>query len=123
MDKRSYLKVAFSPDLSGKDRLIYRLLEIFPGALAWATLLGVFAASYFYPVGAAFFIIIFDVYWLVKTVFLSFHLRANYKRMRMNMGTDWQEKLLRTRWEHLWHLVLLPMSKEPEEGGFGAIAS
>ncbi|KKT41035.1 MAG: hypothetical protein UW30_C0013G0004 [Candidatus Giovannonibacteria bacterium GW2011_GWA2_44_13b] len=123
MEKRYYLKTAFSPDLSGRDRILYRLIEIFPGALAWATLLGVFAASYFYPVGAAFFIIIFDVYWLVKTVFLSFHLRANYKRMQSNIGTDWQEKLSRTRWEHLWHLVLLPMSKEAEEVVSGTIAS
>jgi len=115
MEKKLYLKIAFSPDLAGYDRVIYRLLEIFPGAFAWATFLGIFAASYFYPVGAAFFIIIFDVYWLVKTVFLSFHLRANYKRMRLNIGTDWQEKLSRTRWEHLWHLVLLPMSKETED--------
>ena len=27
-----YLHVAFSPDLTGKDRKIYRFLEIFPGA-------------------------------------------------------------------------------------------
>src|SRR3989338_3344513 len=123
MEKKSYLKIAFSPDLEGKDRVIYRLLEIFPGFFAWATFSGVFAASYFYPVGAAFFIIIFDVYWLVKTVFLSFHLRANYKRMQSNIGTDWQEKLSRTRWEHLLHLVLLPMSKEAEEVVSGTIAS
>jgi len=123
MEEKFYLKTAFSPDLLGKDRVIYRLLEMFPGAFAWATLLGIFVASYFYPVGAAFFIIIFDIYWLVKTVFLSFHLRANYKRMRMNTDTDWREMLGRMRWEHLWHLVILPMSKEPEEVVAGTISS
>ncbi|MDO8522997.1 MAG: glycosyltransferase family 2 protein [bacterium] len=114
MEKKNYLKIGFSPELEGRDRFIYRALEIFPGFLAWATLCGVVFGSYFYPVGAAFFIIIFDIYWLVKTVFLSFHLRANWKRMQENLHTDWLERLNRLNWSHLWQLVILPMSKESE---------
>lgn len=123
-NNKTYLKLAFSPDLSGLDRVIYRALEIFPGAFAWGTILGIFAASYFYPIGAAFFIIIFDLYWLIKTVFLSFHLRANAKRMKMHLETDWSEMLARLRWEHIWQLVILPMSREPYEvvkGSMGAL--
>ena len=113
MDKeKKYLKIAFSPELEGSDRLIYRALEIFPGALAWATLLGMAAASYFLPVWAAFFIIIFDLYWLIKTIFLSLHLRANAKRMKENLQLDWDARLADLKWEHLWHLVILPMSHE-----------
>src|SRR3989344_886774 len=114
MDKKNYLKIGFSPDLSGKDKLIYRMLEIFPGFLAWLTLGGMILGSYFYPVGAAFFIIIFDIYWLVKTVFLSFHLRANWKRMQEHLRTDWSERLSRLNWGHLWQVVILPMSQESE---------
>ncbi|QQG42557.1 MAG: glycosyltransferase family 2 protein [Candidatus Giovannonibacteria bacterium] len=114
-NKKSYLKIAFSPELAGRDRLIYRALEIFPGALAWGTLSGMFLASYFIPVYAAFFIIIFDLYWLVKTVFLSLHLRANAGRMKMHLGTDWAERLRRLRAEHVWHLVVFPMANESRE--------
>ncbi|OGF61997.1 hypothetical protein A2926_01380 [Candidatus Giovannonibacteria bacterium RIFCSPLOWO2_01_FULL_44_40] len=114
-NKKNYLKIAFSQDLKGADRIVYRALEIFPGALAWGTLLGMVAASYFYPVGAAFFIIIFDLYWLIKTVFLSFHLRANAKRMKENLKMDWRERLKNLRIEHIWHLVILPMANEPYE--------
>ena len=110
--EKYYLKIAFSPELEGSDRLIYRALEIFPGALAWATLLGMAAASYFLPVWAAFFIIIFDLYWLIKTIFLSLHLRANAKRMKENLQLDWDARLADLKWEHLWHLVILPMSHE-----------
>ena len=110
--EKHYLKIGFSPELEGSDRLIYRALEIFPGALAWATLLGMVVASYFLPVWAAFFIIIFDLYWLVKTVFLSLHLRANAKRMKENLQFDWGLCLSKLKWEHLWHLVILPMSRE-----------
>ena len=112
---KSYLKIAFSLDLSGRDRAIYRALEIFPGALAWLTLFGMVAASYLYPVGAAFFIITFDLYWLIKTVFLSLHLRANAKRMKENLKTDWGERLKDLKTEHIWHLVILPMANEPYE--------
>ena len=112
---KSYLKIAFSLDLSGRDRAIYRALEIFPGALAWLTLFGMVAASYLYPVGAAFFIITFDLYWLIKTVFLSLHLRANAKRMKENLKTDWGERLKNLKTEHIWHLVILPMANEPYE--------
>lgn len=114
MANKSYLKIGFSPDLAGRDRLIYRMLEIIPGFLTWLTLGGVAFASYFYPVEAAFFIIIFDIYWLVKTVFLSFHLRANWNRMQMNLNINWAERLERLNWGHLRHLVILPMSKESE---------
>ena len=110
-----YFHAGTARDLSGKDKIIYRLLEIFPGALAWATFLGIVAVSYFAPIWAAVFIIIFDLYWLVKTVFLSFHLRANFKRMRENLKIDWQERLSRLRTEHIWQLVILPMSQEPYE--------
>jgi len=116
-----YLKLAFSPDLSGRDRVIYRALEIFPGALAWGTILGMFAASYFIPVYAAFFIIIFDLYWLIKTVFLSLHLRANAKRMREHLKIDWEERLKNLKWENLWHLVILPMAHEPYEVVRGSV--
>ena len=116
-----YLKLGFSPDLQGIDRAIYRALEIFPGALAWATLSGMVLASYFVPVYAAFFIIFFDLYWLIKTVFLSLHLRANAKRMQMHLEIDWQERLGRLRWEHLWQLVILPMSRERYEVVEGSV--
>jgi len=120
-DHKHYLKLGFSPDLSGRERLIYRALEIFPGALAWATLGGVILASRFIPVYAAFFIIIFDLYWLVKTVFLSWHLRASAKRMGEHIKTDWKERLERLRWEEIWHLVILPMSGEHYEVVRGSV--
>ena len=123
MEQKTYLKIAFSQELEGKDKLIYRALEIFPGLLAWATLGGVVLASYFYPVYAAFFIIIFDIYWLIKTVFLSLHLRANAKRMAENMKINWAERLSRLNSKHLWHLVLLPMSNESAVVVCGALDS
>src|ERR1700723_1271509 len=70
-----------------------RLYESIPAALAWATLLGTF--------------------------FFSFHLRSTFTAMRKNMKTNWLGELNRlgdgSRWEDVYHLIILPMYNEPYE--------
>jgi len=107
-------KVGRASELSGSDRLLYRSLEILPGALSWGTILFAIFASYFLPLTAAVFIIALDLYWLLKTVYLSFHLRHNWKRMKFNMDLDWRKMLNNLKWKDIHHLVLLPFYKEDE---------
>ncbi|MBI2063745.1 MAG: glycosyltransferase family 2 protein, partial [Candidatus Yanofskybacteria bacterium] len=123
----NYLKLGKATDLADKkDRFVYRFFEILPGFLAWATLTAIIILSFIQPVAIAIFIIIFDVYWLVKTVYLSLHLRAAFKRMRLNMKENWLEKLRSLRfadyslqsiknWEDIYHLIILPTYKEESE--------
>lgn len=119
-----YLHVAFHYDLADKtDRLVYRMLEIFPGALSWSTLLILVLFSWQKPVWAALFVIAFDLYWLIKSAYLSFHLRANWKRFRKNLETDWEERLRNFKYDHIWHLVILPFYKEGAEVIFGSLES
>ncbi|MBU1137227.1 hypothetical protein KKD72_02580, partial [Patescibacteria group bacterium] len=114
-----YLKIGKATDLkSPKDRFVYRAFEIVPGALAWGTLGGVILLSWAKPVWIAVFIIAFDVYWLLKTIYLSLHLRSSYFKMKKNMSTDWQEKLKEITAENkqdIYHLIVLPVYKESEE--------
>ena len=78
-----YTKISSSQDLIIlREKVIYRFLEILPGALSWLTLIGVVLISWLAPVLAAFFIIIFDVYWLLKTIYLSLHLRSAFKKVK-----------------------------------------
>jgi len=107
-----YFRVGRASDLSGKDRLIYRALEILPGALSWGTILGTIMASFFVPVWAAYFIIAFDLYWLMKNGYLAIHLRHNWKRIKHNLATDWAERVSHLKYEHLLHLIILPFYKE-----------
>src|SRR3989344_8108102 len=93
VDIKSYIHIGSSTELTGADRRLYRFFEILPGFLSWSTLIGMVLLSWQKPVWAAVFIIIFDLYWLIKTVFLSFHLRLSYRRLREHMATDWQKKL------------------------------
>lgn len=112
---QDYLRIGRASELSGKDRIIYRLLEILPGLLSWGTIISVIVLSWKKPVWVAIFIILFDVYWLVKTIYLSFHLRMNWKRMKQNLKTDWYERLENMKWSHVMQMVVLPFYKEEYE--------
>ena len=112
-----YLDVGKANDLkSPKNRAIYRLLEILPGFLSWITLLFVILGSWLMPVFIAFFIIAFDVYWLLKTLYFSFHLRSSYNQMKKNLAVNWLDKLKReiniNNWQNIYHLIILPFYKE-----------
>ncbi len=112
-----YLKIGRATELEGKDRIIYRLFEIFPGFLSWATLILVVYLSWRHPVFIAFFIIAFDLYWLLKTIFLSLHLRSGFKETKKNLKIDWFKKLKAEKngWNEFYHLILLPFYNEDFE--------
>lgn len=94
---------------------MYRALEILPGALSWGTLLLMFMLSWQLPIAVAIFIILFDIYWLLKTVYLFIHLQMAFKKMTSRLNTDWREQVERLNWQPIYHLILLPMYKEPYE--------
>lgn len=94
-----------------------RFFEILPGTLAWLTIAAIFLFSSLLPKWVAIFIILFDTYWLLKSIYLSLHLRHTFIKMRENMRTNWTEKLNRPglSYDHVHHLVIFPMHKEPYE--------
>lgn len=112
--RRADFHVGRATELSGKDRYFYRVLEILPGAASWVTLIGVVLASIYVPFVAAYFIIAFSVYWVLKTAFLSYHLRYNWKRLRHHMVLDWQALIERFEYDHLYHVIILPFYNESE---------
>lgn len=109
-----YLHTGRAEELeSAKDKKIYRALEIMPGFLAWLTLILVIILSFLAPVFVAVFIILFDVYWLIKTIYLSLHLRISYNHLKENLKINWLEKLETIKpWTNIYHLVFLPLYKE-----------
>ena len=67
-----YIHIGNATDLTDKkDRMLYRALEMLPGFLAWGTLLIIVFVSFKAPFWGAMFVIVFDVYWLIKTAYLS----------------------------------------------------
>ncbi len=100
-----------------------RFYEILPAALSWLTIILIVVVSWQLPVFAAIFIILFDTYWLLKTLYLSLHLRASFGEMRQVMKTDWRGKLAALKNnpqipflpEDICHLIILPAYNEPYE--------
>lgn len=119
--RRSDFKVGRASDLTGKDRRFFRILEILPGASSWIILIGVILASIYIPFVAAYFIIAFSIYWVLKTVFLSYHVRYNWKRLKHHMELDWAQMVSTYEYGKLHHLVVLPFYHEPYEIVEGAI--
>ena len=113
--RRPDFKVARATELSGANRRLYRLLEMIPGLLAWLTLILLLFASVYAPFFAAYFIIAFSIYWVLKTVFLSYHVRYNWKRLKHHMELDWQQMVERFKYDHFYHLLVFPFYKEPQE--------
>ncbi len=112
---RADFQVGRATELTGRDRVLYRFLEIVPGFLSWTTLIGVVLLSMYVPFVAAYFIIAFAIYWVLKTAFLSYHLRYNWKRLRHHMKLDWGAMLQSVPHDHVHHLIILPYYKESEE--------
>jgi hypothetical protein len=74
-------------------KLFYRIFEIIPGTFTWLILLGPIALSLVYPIAVAYFIIAFDLYWLMKSIRMSFALLVGYKRTREAERTNWNDRL------------------------------
>ena len=128
--KYYYTRIGQANDLkNAKERAIYRIFETLPAILAWGTLLGTIFLSYFAPVFAAIFIIAFDTYWFLKTIYLSLHLRSAFNKMRKNMKINWfqqltdNQQLTTNDWKEIYHLIILPFYKESEKTIKAAINS
>ncbi|OGM91165.1 hypothetical protein A2755_02030 [Candidatus Wolfebacteria bacterium RIFCSPHIGHO2_01_FULL_48_22] len=94
----------------------YRWMEIVPALLVWGTLALLAALSFLLPAWIAVFIIIFDIYWFLKTLYFTIHLQSGYRLLRRNMRKNWLEELEKIRsWKEVEHLIVLPMYKEAYE--------
>lgn len=127
-----YLRVGKATDLSGRDYKIYRIFEMIPGLLSIATLLLLLIFSYFKPVFVAYFIIAFNVYWLLLVVYMAIFLITSYVQLKKGLKTNWQERCLNlaagnfdqekaapdslarqgVKWSDVWHLIVLPTYNE-----------
>ena len=119
--RRADFKVGRATELTGSDRRLFRVLEILPGALSWTILIGMLLASIYAPFFAAYFIIAFSIYWVLKTIFLSYHVRYNWRRLKHHMSLDWAVLVSRFKYDHFHHLVIFPFYGEPEEVVMGAL--
>jgi len=103
-----------------KDTQYYRFMEVLPALLAWGTFVVCIICSIFLPIWVSIFIILFDIYWFLKTLYFTVFLRNGYGKMRKAMNTNWltalnEDEKTKSEWESVYHLILFPMYKEQYE--------
>jgi len=124
MNEKYYLKVGRAADLNDlKERSLYRFLEMFVGITSLLILFLAVFLSWKLPIFVAFFIIVYDIYWLLRTIYFAFYLKSGYSRMKESEKEDWLKKIEELgkpkngidieSFRDIYHLVILPTFKEP----------
>ena len=95
---------------------IKRYLEIIPGAISWGIIIVLISLSIFKPVACAISIIVFDFYWIIRTIYLSTLLVLAHRRLFQEKGKDWLSECqgldAAGDWSKLYHLIIFPVYKE-----------
>jgi len=95
---------------------LYRILEMIPGLLVWATFLMAIILSFINPLFVIGFIIVFDALWLVRISYLLVYLLMAFSKFRKESQKDWLAMAeAQNGFGDLLHLIFLPTYKEPEE--------
>lgn len=95
------------------DHTKYRFLEIIPGFMVWSTFILALIFTFLKPLWVIYFIIVFDLYWLVRISYLAIYLIISYQRFRQSMKINWLEKCQTIpRWRDTYHLIFIPTYKE-----------
>lgn len=116
-ETKEYLLLSRAKEIENfKKRVVYRFFEMIPGILSWTTLIGALILSWLAPTVVAVFIILFDLYWLFRIGYLSWHQISSFRQMKKNLKTDWSKKIKgKQRAKKIYHIVILPMYKEKRE--------
>jgi hypothetical protein len=75
-----------------KERRKQRILEVIPGILTWATIFGMFVLSFLVPIWVAIFVIMFDIYWIYRTIFIAYYSVQGYRKLARGKKIDWWER-------------------------------
>lgn len=102
-----------------KKPFLWRALEILPGACIWFSFIAPLVLSFFIPAIIATYVLIFDLYWIYKSLLFGVNLIYGYTNLQKDLKIDWFEKLEHTvsdkeimDWEKLYHVIIFPTYKE-----------
>ncbi len=101
------------------SQLRRRVLEALPGLLSWSTLIVLSVLAFILPFWVAVFIIIFDVYVLIRAFYMSVHLVFAYVTLRRMRHVNWIQRCRTVKtdlpWDKVHQAVLLPTYNESLE--------
>src|SRR3989344_75301 len=71
----------------------YRFLEILPALMTWLTFVCAAVFSYFTPFVVAVYIILFDLYWVLKAINTAMHLLSSFFKLQLHASYDWRKRV------------------------------
>lgn len=92
----------------------YRLYEILPGVSVWLTLILSLVLAFIRPLWMIYFIIVFDIYWVLKVLNFSLYLLIAWRRYWRIRKIDWKKHLLADikDLDTKYHVVFLTLYNE-----------
>jgi len=115
--------IAFPIGEAWRDRIVQRLLEILPGAVALLVITSLLWGPFVIPLPLAILLLGFDVYWLWRSVNTGIHVVRGQSVLKREAKVDWRQRYdeakaegkIYLEWEDLHHIVIIPSYKESVE--------
>lgn len=105
-----------------KKGFLWRSLEILPGALIWISFALPIILSFYVPALVATYILIFDLYWLYRSLIICVNLLIGYRNLKVDSHINWMKKLeslaptpLIKDWHDIYQAVIFATYKEDYE--------
>jgi hypothetical protein len=104
-----------------RDERLRRFFEILPGLCTWTTILGLVLFSVIKPLWVAIFIIVFDLYWVIRVGYFTTLLIFAYRRLEVEKKINWLkrceelEAIDGLKSSNIYQAVLFPVYKEGPE--------
>jgi hypothetical protein len=111
MDLTPESNVGVSPSFLSWEHISNRILEIFPGALAWSALILPVFLSFPAPYVVAYFIICYDLWWLIRSLNMTRYLFIAHFHLQRNLEMDWKKKCESTKDLQSYYKYLLILKK------------
>ena len=73
-------------------RWLQRLLEMVPGVISWAIIIGPIWLSFSYPWLVAYFVLSFDFYWVCRAIWFAVAVIVAFGRIRRVLLVDWMRR-------------------------------
>ncbi len=90
-----------------------RMLELFPGLVAWTVILFPVWGSFLFPTVLSYFILFFDIYWFYKSFSLVVMAYIATKKVKKAEITDWLGRVKEHEHEEkVHHVLIIPNYKE-----------
>jgi len=95
---------------------LFRFFEILPGSLIWLTLVLSIVLSFIQPLWVIYFIIAFDLYWLLRVIHFIFYVSISFYKFKSAEKVDWYSEVRKIEnWQRIYHIIYLPTAGESIE--------